>query len=740
MWTACGAASATRCCWRVRCRGRPGTVLARLDNLAYKHFALQDGELRLDFAGGLFRLERLRLRSYEVAAVLEGAFSPADSSGAFLLQFVRGELDEPDSSLEIPTRDQLLWQPPAEPGAGQLLLNVALRREGGYELAALGRELGLLELTGFADLGRELAGRLDLRASFTGTPQRPELELAFGIEELSYQGAELDSLGAMARLAEGRLMLDTLLLVQGDNRLGASAWVESGPEGPFAFGAGSPTGGAVIAPALNLELVELAWPQGQELEGVVGLDLRWRGRLGRPWVEGLVRVVEGAFHSGGEEEGGLGNIERINARLAFQDTVLMIDSLGWRVSDTPFALEGRIGLPGLGSYLADLQLYLADSLMARVEGSLSGAALDLVVKLDTVRLGVFQGMVPQLQRLAGTISADLTVAGSPSSPEVQGTIAVEELAFRPRDFEQGFFGGTMRLEFAGNRLQIDSLALLNGDRDEPGRFSVSGALSYQDGRFADLDLRLAARGVRLERKEVIDLTLQSADLSYTSQGEGYLLAGEVALGESRYYYELTPQQLLSALQSSAGPVQEPHPIQAGTRLDLRLDGGDAALDRVQPGRGPPAGRAGGHRHPGRAQGQRAGDHRGGLGVLPGPRVPGHHRDHGLHRPAPDQSGDRLPRGVRCAQLPPAGDGQLYDLDQGRGPAGGPPLHARVPAAAQPPGPCRPADSRRHQRPAPRLGLQQLLGGPDHVPAGAVPRGPGHLPVPVQRALRPAHPG
>ncbi len=551
-----------------------GTVLVGLDNLAYKHFALQDGELRLNFAGGLFRLERLRLRSYEVAAVLEGAFSPADSSGAFLLQFVRGEQAEPDSSLEIPTRDQVLWQPPAEPGEGQLLLNVALRREGGYELTALGHELGLIELTDFADLGRELAGRLDLRASFTGTPQRPELELALGIEELGYQGTELDSLGARARLEGGRLVLDTLLLVQGDHRLGASAWVEAGPEGPLAFGAESPTGGAVIAPALNLELAELALSRGQELEGAVGLDLRWRGKLGRPRVEGLVRVVEGAFHSGGGQEGGLGNLERINARLAFQDTVLRIDSLAWRVGDTPFALAGRIGLPGLGGYLADLRLYLADSLLARVEGSLSGAALDLAVKLDTVRLGVFQGMVPQLQRLTGTISADLTVAGSPSSPEVRGTVAVEELAFRPRDFEQGFFGGTLRLAFAGHRLRIDSLALLTGDRDKPGRFSVSGALSYQDRRFADLDLRLAARGVRLEREEVIDLTLQSADLSYTSQGEGYLLAGEVALGESRYYYELTPQQLLSALQSSAGPVQEPHPIQAGTRLDLRLDGGE----------------------------------------------------------------------------------------------------------------------------------------------------------------------
>ncbi|MBM3277491.1 MAG: translocation/assembly module TamB domain-containing protein [Candidatus Handelsmanbacteria bacterium] len=239
---------------------------------------------------------------------------------------------------------------------------------------------------------------------------------------------------------------------------------------------------------------EAAMPAGQ-----ASLQARFAGTLTDPDLDAALQIdtedlgrIEGRFR-GDEAEGGL--------------------QLVWLALGGD-SLEVSAQLPwSLGEGLVHWD---------RGQGRVYSSGFSLLPLLD---------QLPQFERLDGTLSTDLALAGFGEDLRLSGWAAIEDLELRPLDVKPSYFFPAGRIEFAGQRGELRDF--VGGPLKGEGRAELSGHLELAALDSLVYDLRLQARDLPLNYADIFVAPGIDLDGSLSSTPAGSLLRCQVRIDRAQ---------------------------------------------------------------------------------------------------------------------------------------------------------------------------------------------------------------
>ena len=179
----------------------------------------------------------------------------------------------------------------------------------------------------------------------------------------------------------------------------------------------------------------------------------------------------------------------------------------------------------------------ADLAAQRLEGSLSGGIRDL---------SLVDGLLEDIDQLAGVIDVDAGLGGTPAAPELRGGLRLSE--------GRAFIGPAgvqledLRLALSGDP-GAGTLQLEGGARSGPGTAAVDGRLSGLGS--ADLEGRLRLSGESFEAVNLPEArVLVTPDLTLAVRGRAVAIDGSVHIPEGR----IEPRDLSGAQAASKDVV------------------------------------------------------------------------------------------------------------------------------------------------------------------------------------------
>ena len=411
-------------------------------------------------------------------------------------------------------------------------------------------------------------GSLSFHAMFDGSMDQPTGALRLNIGQPQYGAVTADSLRLIASVDPEAITLDSLVVHVGEFLTiarGEAGFIRDS-DGGITIGGDSGIQGSLRGQALKLSLLNAFLPDGLTVEGDSMFDISWDGSVAAPQVNGILSVESAHLFRGGDTP----FIDSLAVHLAFQDSVLRIETFNGLLQATPFSLAGNVSITNARRYGADLILSVAGREAVAGKGSIDGENIDFTFRSDAFDLALARPFVPQISNLAGRLQSDVEIHGSIGSPAINGRVMVDSLGFSPPLIDERVADGSLAIRFDGSTVTLDTLAVRIGG----GTIGATGSLEYRGGAIAALDISSAVRGVKLDRENVYSVSIDSADLRYRKENGGYLLSGDVALNESRLEYSVPPQFIISYIRKERGRPVEPPAILRQTRMEIRLRGGD----------------------------------------------------------------------------------------------------------------------------------------------------------------------
>ena len=373
----------------------------------------------------------------------------------------------------------------------------------------LGLRQGQLSLARFAGNARLRGGVGEIRASIAGSRGR-----AFDIQTVTQVSPDRYVAAAEGTLDRRPLKLLTPaeIVRDGDGwRLSPTKLAFAGGEGAVSgrFGAGGLTVDASLT-RMPLAILDIGFPR-------LGLSGTASGTFRYDAVDGQAPTGKADVTVRGLSRAGLVLSSRpIDVGLA---AALSADRLGVRAV---MASGGKT----IGRGQALLRPLGAGDLASRI------AAAPLFAQLR------YQGPADTLWRLTGVELFDLSgpvaigadVSGRIGAPVIRGVLQANGARIESANTGTVLTNVVANGRFGGSRLQIDRFA---ADAGKGGRVTGSGGFDFAARNGIGIDIRLAADRAVMINRDDIGATV-TGPLTFTSDGSGGRIAGDVVLNRSRY--------------------------------------------------------------------------------------------------------------------------------------------------------------------------------------------------------------
>ena len=387
--------------------------------------------------------------------------------------------------------------------------------------SGVGLSRGSLRLARFAGSARLVGGVGEVRASIAGTRGR-----AFDIQTVTEVGRDRYAVAAQGTLDRRplRLMEPAVIAREGDGwRLSPTRLSFAGGEarvgGRFAGGGAAIDAGLTRMP---LAILDIAYP-GLGLGGTASGTLSYATGSGAAPTGRLDMTVRGLSRSG------LVLTSRpVDLGIA---GVLSADRLGLRAV---VASGGKT----IGRAQALLTPLAGSDLYTRVTQAPMVAQLRYVGPADT--LWRLTGV--ELFDLSGPVSIVADAGGRLANPVIRGAVRAAGARIESATTGTVLTGVEATGRFGGSRLVIDRFTAQAG---RGGSVSGAGQFDFAAARGIGLDLRMRADHAVLINRDDIGATV-SGPLTFTSDGVGGVIGGDVVLDRSRY-------RLGQATAASAAP-------------------------------------------------------------------------------------------------------------------------------------------------------------------------------------------
>jgi autotransporter translocation and assembly factor TamB len=155
--------------------------------------------------------------------------------------------------------------------------------------------------------------------------------------------------------------------------------------------------------------------------------------------------------------------------------------------------------------------------------------IDLRVTSSTIGLQVVSGLTTALTNLEGTAKVDLHVTGTADNPVFEGGVDLANAAFTLAPVGEHYHGLTSKLRFEPGRLVIDSLRVLDANKDP---LEVTGDLGLRRTALGAVSLRAKARQFAVLRNEYGNIDVD-ADLRVTGEITRPRVEGEITFHGGR---------------------------------------------------------------------------------------------------------------------------------------------------------------------------------------------------------------
>jgi translocation and assembly module TamB len=342
-------------------------------------------------------------------------------------------------------------------------------------------------------------------------------------------------------------------LVNGDQSLDV--------DGSFALGE-NPEIGAIKVRAQNVDIAQLEKLalQNRGFTGRLNADATIAGSAKAPSVTGHASVVDGAFQQF--------KYQSLTVDGSFQDDRIGIDAKLVQGPGVELTAKGTVPMSALRSQPSAPGGHVATT---------PGDEIDLRVQSSQIQLGIVQGFTNQLTNVTGTLQADVKVSGSARDPHLAGYIDVQNGAFGVVQTGVGYTGLTTRVEFAGDRVRIPSLRVID---DDGHGLSISGELAVHERQAGAVNMSVQSDNFQLFHNELGQLNVQTR-LKLTGEIRKPRLEGEIHTDNARI-------ELDKVLLMFANPYAEealPDVVSAQDQVTSQKGADQATRDALARGRG-----------------------------------------------------------------------------------------------------------------------------------------------------------
>lgn len=325
--------------------------------------------------------------------------------------------------------------------------------------------------------------------------------------------------------------------------------------------------GNMTITGVDLDVLTPFLAADQTLTGTLSSQLEVGGSLSSPQINGQINLVKGELKLGETTPA----ITNISVNADFKDPTITLKKLTGEINETSFAVIGQIYHTNWQWFKVDLGLKLANYDALKVVGGLTQDSLALSVQASKVNLAVFQPFLAGISDLTGEASADMKFTGTLSQPNIQGNLVARRVTLSPDYFDGPFSQGLLKIHFAGNRWQVDSLSLNQGAK---GRITLVASVDISKSSLYQIDASVRAHQIKIKKSRLVEGTLESADIQYRT-GDGHQnLTGDVVLGRFKYIQRFSPNDIIALAQPSGTVYVKPPLVMQQTRFDIRLHQSD----------------------------------------------------------------------------------------------------------------------------------------------------------------------
>jgi autotransporter translocation and assembly factor TamB len=278
------------------------------------------------------------------------------------------------------------------------------------------------------------------------------------------------ALDGPARLhyANDRLDVDRLVLTSGAQRIEASGAVGVG-DAAQAVPQDRPL--TLALTEVDLAAVDRLAQTGRRLGGIVSGTARATGSLEAPVANANLTVRNGAF--------GDFTYQSLRATVSHDEAAAKVDA---RLERGAEWLSVRGTLPPLP--------------VLRDDARRNTAPVDLHVESSTIDLGVVQAFTAAVEKVGGTLDADLHLTGTLAQPTVSGGVHVANGSFAIAGEGTPFTNIQAEVALSADRIDVKQLEVSDADGH---RLQVTGGagVSLAERRVGDVDLKLSSEDFRV---------------------------------------------------------------------------------------------------------------------------------------------------------------------------------------------------------------------------------------------------
>ncbi len=428
----------------------------------------------------------------------------------------------------------------------------------------LGKDVSLPLVRRFFPVLPEVEGMLNFTGTIGGGMKNPEAGLVFHILRPGFRTTLMDSLRGEASLHEGRIIIKPIELFREDyHSIFEGSLALEKTETFFRISPQSAVQGSLRGEKFRLAYIKGLIPGIGRLSGTTSYDISFLGTLSQPHPEGSVTVAGFSMSTKGDTL----TVQDVDLLATLHDDVITLNASNGMILKQPYSLEAsmKYAPPVFGG---NIDLFLSGEKALNVSGTIIKNQLQVTAHVENFNLSLLSALFPAEGKVSGIVNSDMVITGTLKNPHPEGTLKISNLSLNVPGVDMPLKNGIVSMSISPDRIAVDTLFV----QSRNGSIRVSGTIDDIISGSANGKLRAEIDNLQVRKKDLFDVTVDSAELALTKTGNAYSLDGKTKLGELLILIDFTVPSLLRQLTASVGPIKAPPEFMKQVRLDIFISG------------------------------------------------------------------------------------------------------------------------------------------------------------------------
>jgi len=527
----------------------------------YQSLVFDKGFLTASLQNHMIQLKKFNLIRDSLLTNIQANFSMTSLTGNTKINFFsvnaaeKNELDFNNEAIE--NNDNFFKR-------GKILSQFDFSNDSDMNISVSGEEVHLMNIVRLLSDSLNMTGTLNFNSEINGTFVEPKLYLKLFVTKPAFKFATFDSIISEIQFDRSLLAVKYLDLFVNNfhSHIDATLSVKKDRQGSYLIAADNETQGKIVGDYFDLSLLNSLFPENKQIEGIGEFDIVWAGTINFPHLKGRIGINEGLFKDISNQL----MLEKIQANIVLQDTIFQIREIQTVVQKIPLKLIGTIKAEQWENFLIELKLVTSNEILVITDGLISQDSVWVEANIKDLNLALIQPFLGELNQISGILNSEILINGQPLNPEINGRLEIREFQAHVPFVNSKLNQGMVKINFDKRNVIVDSLsANLNG-----GTIYLTGNLSHDDGKLNNLNLKTKIEKIKINRPKELVLNIKSSEMSYKKKEQYYVLDGDIILGETKFIYNLRPQEFLNFARSVERPKPEQAELLKNTKFNVRL--------------------------------------------------------------------------------------------------------------------------------------------------------------------------